>query len=79
MIVVASDAMTVAVSVPTGGREFYTPEALATELDMSVGALKTLRSRGGGPPFVKVGGRVAYPVVGVRIWALQRMSTGGPR
>lgn len=72
-----SDAMTVAVSVPTGGREFYTPEALADELQISVGSLKTLRSVGGGPPFVKIGRRVAYPVVGVRIWALQRMQTKG--
>ena len=72
-----SDAMLVAVSVPTGGREFYTPDALAAELDMSVDALKVLRSRGGGPPFVRVGRRVAYPVVGVRIWALQHMTRGG--
>ena len=72
-----SDAMLVAVSVPTGGREFYTPAALAAELDMSVDALKVLRSRGGGPPFVRVGRRVVYPVVGVRIWALQHMTTQG--
>lgn len=44
-----SDAMLAAVSVPTGGREFYTPEALAEELGTTVGALKTLRCRGGGP------------------------------
>ncbi|EJF35819.1 hypothetical protein HMPREF1317_0300 [Schaalia georgiae F0490] len=72
-----SDAMLAAVSVPTGGREFYTPAALAAELDMSVDALKVLRSRGGGPPFVRVGRRVVYPVVGVRIWALQHMIRGG--
>lgn len=74
-----SDAMLAAVSVPTGGREFYTPEALAEELGTTVGALKTLRCRGGGPPFVRVGGRVAYPVVGVRVWSLQTMTRGGGR
>ena len=76
----ASDAMLAAVSVPTGGREFYTPELLASELSTTPGALAMLRTRGGGPPFVRVGRRVVYPVVGVRIWALQHMMTqGGPQ
>lgn len=73
----AGDAMLAAVSVPTGGREFYTPELLASELSTTPEALAMLRTRGGGPPFVRVGRRVAYPVVGVRIWALQHMTTQG--
>ena len=73
----AGDAMLAAVSVPTGGREFYTPELLASELSTTPGALAMRRTRGGGPPFVRVGRRVVYPVVGVRIWALQHMTTQG--
>ena len=67
-----SDALTVAVSVPGGGREFFTPEELASEIGTTVQALANLRSRGGGPPFVHVGRSVAYPVVAVRIWSLQQ-------
>lgn len=70
-----SDALTVAVSVPVGGREFYTPEQLAGEIGTTVQALANLRSRGGGPPFVHVGRSVAYPVVAVRIWSLQQART----
>lgn len=74
-----SDAMLAAVSVPTGGREFYTPAALAAELGTTPMALAHLRSRGGGPPFVTVGRRIVYPVVAVRLWSLQRARTGGAR
>jgi hypothetical protein len=37
--------------------------------------LRTLRSRGGGPPFAKVGRRVVYRVADLRAWVAERMRT----
>lgn len=69
------DLVLAAVSMPAGGREFYTPDQLAAEIGTTTQALATLRSRGGGPPFMRIGGKIAYSVVAVRIWSLQQSRT----
>lgn len=51
--------------------------SLSQQMRAEIASSYPLRSAGGGPPFVKIGRRIAYPVVGVRIWALQRMTQGG--
>ena len=38
-----------------------TPEAYATKYGIAVKTLANLRSKGGGPKYIKVGGRVRYP------------------
>lgn len=48
--------------------KFWTPEQMATELQVSTEYLSQLRSRGGGPPFVKVGRTVRYPQYAVAKW-----------
>ncbi|WP_407674670.1 helix-turn-helix transcriptional regulator [Paraliomyxa miuraensis] len=46
---------------------------------LSPSTLNTLRSRGGGPPYVKMGRRVFYRVADLRAWrdARLRSSTAG--
>lgn len=41
---------------------------MATELQVTTEYLSQLRSRGGGPPFVKVGRTVRYPQYAVAKW-----------
>lgn len=74
-------SVNVAMAFPISSKEFLTAQELADQLQTTVSALASLRSRGGGPPFVHVGRTVSYPVVAVRVWALQqaRTRTGGTR
>lgn len=76
-----NQAVSVAMAFPISNKEFLTAQELADQLQTTVSALASLRSRGGGPPFVHVGRTVSYPVVAVRVWALQqaRTRTGGTR
>lgn len=41
---------------------------MATILDLHEGTLRNLRAKGGGPPFVKIGGSVRYSKSGVAAW-----------
>lgn len=66
----SSPAMTMAITTPIGGREFWTPEEMADQLGTTTVALAHMRSRGGGPPYVKLGRSIVYPVVAVRIWSI---------
>lgn len=50
----------------------YLPEAVGEILDLSVSTLATLRVRGGGPPFVKIGSRVFYPAEALERWIADR-------
>lgn len=40
---------------------------------LSPATLRTLRSRGGGPPYAKVGKRVVYRVADLRSWLARRV------
>lgn len=42
----------------------------AALLRISEGHLRRLRSRGGGPPFYKIGGRVLYAAADIDAWPL---------
>lgn len=42
-------------------KEYLTEREAALLFSLSAATLKTQRSRGGGPAYVKVGGRVLYP------------------
>ena len=46
---------------------------LAQELDTTPGHLANLRSRGEGPPYVKIGSRVLYPRHLVDEWVAARL------
>lgn len=39
---------------------------------ISVRTLNNWRSQGGGPPFVKIGGKVVYPAAGLEQWERSR-------
>jgi excisionase family DNA binding protein len=51
-----------------------TPQA-ARHLGLSPATLETLRTRGGGPPFVKLGRRVVYRREDLDIWLARRVRT----
>lgn len=51
------------------------PRDLAKWLGVSVDHLATLRSRGGGPPFVMVGGAVRYAPHWVARWLEEQQQT----
>ena len=46
----------------------FTEEDFALLNDAKVQTLKSWRSRGEGPPFVKIGNRVLYPVRSAAVW-----------
>jgi hypothetical protein len=56
------------------------PEAdFAAQIDQSVHTLRTWRSRGHGPPFVKIGKKIFY-AEGARLWVLaQERDPGAER
>jgi hypothetical protein len=60
-----------------------TPEAVAEIIGRSVATLATQRTRGGGPPFRKLGGRVVYPADSLEQWIaghpLQDSTSDQPR
>lgn len=43
-------------------KEYLTEKEAALLFSLSAATLKTLRSRGGGPEYVKIGSRVLYPI-----------------
>lgn len=49
-------------------KEFLNTREAATFLSYSVPSLKLWRRAGGGPRFVKMRGRVLYPLVEMRAW-----------
>lgn len=55
--------------------KFWTPEQMANELQITTEYLSQLRSRGGGPPFVKVGRTVRYPQYAVAKWIQETAMT----
>lgn len=54
----------------TSSDDFLTADALVARWKAQVtsATLATWRSRGNGPPFVKVGGRVLYRVTDIKAW-----------
>lgn len=68
--------MTPLVSMPIE-RECWTIDEMADQLGTTRAALASLRSRGGGPPYIKIGNTIAYPVVAFRVWALKQTGLGG--
>ena len=68
--------MTALVSMPVD-RECLTIDEMADQLGTTRAALSMLRSRGGGPPYIKVGNTIAYPVIAFRVWALRQTGLGG--
>jgi hypothetical protein len=55
------------------GNEVVDTKRAAKIVGLSPATLETLRSRGGGPPFVKVRRRVGYVVTQLRRWRDARM------
>jgi hypothetical protein len=55
-------------------KEFLTPSEVASRYSqtISVRTLANWRSSGNSPPYVKVGGRVLYPVGGLLEWEKRR-------
>lgn len=60
------------VSMPTN-KEFLTIDELASQLGTTRGALAKLRERRMGPPYVKIGRTISYPVVSLRVWCLKQL------
>lgn len=50
---------------------FVTPTRVAEVFPVSEGTLANWRSQGGGPPFLKVGGRVGYRLSDVEAWLVE--------
>lgn len=60
------------------GPRFLTPQELSSRWSGTIGVttLANWRSRGCGPQYVKVGGRVLYPAAKVAEWEEHNMATG---
>lgn len=56
------------------------PAEASDRLGIAVGTLRNMRSRGGGPPYVRVGRRIRYRLVDLDRWLDQRtrMNTSDP-
>jgi len=65
---------------PSGERVVLTTDQAGAFLGLSPTTLETLRTRGGGPPFVKLGRRVVYRSEDLAHWLAQRVrrSTSDP-
>jgi hypothetical protein len=48
--------------------DYLTEDEQAAALGLTVRTLRSWRQRGEGPPFVKVGKRVFYPIAGNAAW-----------
>lgn len=68
--------MNTVISMPID-RECFSIDEMADQLGTTRTALAMLRSRGGGPPYIKVGNTIAYPIVAFRVWALRQTGLGG--
>lgn len=55
--------------------QFLTPDELVARYKgkISVKTLANWRTKGGGPAYVKIGGKVMYPVVAVQLWETSRV------
>ncbi len=64
-------------STPTTDRQLLTPPQAAAYLQLAPRTLAHYRVRGGGPPFVKLGGRVRYRGDSLEEWvsSMERTST----
>lgn len=61
-------------------KDQQTPEVVGVDeaagiVGLAAATLNTLRCRGGGPPFVKLGRRVVYRVADLRAWRDARLVT----
>ena len=62
----------------------YSPAEAAERIGLQESTLRNMRSRGGGPPFVRVGGRVRYRALDLARWLETRVrectrdAGGGP-
>lgn len=70
--------MGVTVEVPNSDKPDQTPEVVdtvgaASIVGLSPATLETLRCRGGGPPFAKLGRRVVYRTADLRAWRDARL------
>jgi hypothetical protein len=67
-----AEPTTPATSVPKADEavipRLLTPAEFALELKVSMSWLAKARMRGDGPPFIKIGRAVRYPVPGTREW-----------
>lgn len=62
----------------SGGRAkfgFMDENELSEYIDVPVATLRSMRSRGGGPPFVKLGRRVRYVPSVVDKWIMDQLRT----
>jgi len=76
-----TDPSTPRADVPLAGeRVVFTTDQAAAYLGLSPTTLETLRTRGGGPPFVKLGRRVVYRSEDLATWLAHRVrrSTSDP-
>lgn len=64
-------------ALPPDDDTFLSRSELADILPVSRQTLHTWASRGKGPPFLKLGGRVAYRVGDVREWLERQRRVGG--
>lgn len=51
---------------------FLTPREFADLMRVSIRTVETWRSRGGGPPFARVGKHVVYDKIDVDLWINER-------
>lgn len=58
-----------------GSLHLWEQDRTARELRVKEGTLQNWRSRGEGPPFVKIGSRVFYEAEAVREWVRSRRRT----
>ena len=63
--------------------EFFTPEQLAARWHMEAKTLRNWRAARKGPPYIKIGSKILYPVEGVHAherihssWLAQSQSPG---
>jgi predicted DNA-binding transcriptional regulator AlpA len=61
---------------PRGSKRLLNRESVSQEYDVPVPTLATLVTRGGGPPFIKLGRRVYYWRDDVEKWLSQRTRHG---
>ena len=50
-----------------------TPKQVAARLQLSVNTLANLRCTGNGPPYMKLGNRVRYPIRELEAWESERL------
>lgn len=56
--------------------EYLRPAQVGGIIGWSINTLACYRSRGEGPPYVKVRNRILYPAIGLDSWIRQNSSVG---